>query len=101
MLEPNSGVFGTFFVEQTKFKSNPENMMVVIVFFWSKSTKKRHGSEWSYSTLLLNNQISKVEQGGFYPIQKVSTSCPWLNTLQLGVQTSEAECDISPNHENI
>jgi hypothetical protein len=32
----------------------------------------------------------------FYPIQKVPTSCPWLDTPQLRVQTLEAECDNHP-----
>jgi hypothetical protein len=52
---------------KTKTKKTPEKTMVVIVFFsfLSKSTKKRHGSEWSdcqavivaQSPALVRNQI--------------------------------------------
>jgi hypothetical protein len=42
-----------------------------------------------------------IKRSGFYPIQKVSTSCPWLNTLQHGVQTLEAECNGLSNHKHI
>jgi hypothetical protein len=46
-------------------------------------------------------QVLKVERSGFYPIYKISTSYPWLDTLQSGVKTLEAECNGMPSHEHV